>query len=254
MWTTPETRAPAGADYTFLPALNSSVDSWSASVSQVNVSYAFRYRANDRLYFGFRPFFNALLLGGPEGWATYAFPEQAYGFGLDASAAFRVSPRWTIFGGSTVGVFSNFEDLGSSDYMVRGMVRGPGRLLAAYRPTESLTLAFGVMFLDNPALDWLPTGGVVWTPSQRFRMELLFPRARLFFRPRESLSVYGLFQFADSLYSVGEPRSAPNANWKDRMRPRCTDSPAAAPERKRYLAPTFTGQRTSRGLSKGSFW
>jgi hypothetical protein len=144
------------------------------------------------------------MMGGPGGYID-PFPEQAYSVGLDASAAFQFTPRWSLMGGSTLGFFTNFQDLGTDDVFQHGLVRAPGRLLLMYRPRETLTIALGVMYLDNNDLDWLPTGGVVWTPSDRWRMELLFPRSRVFYRIRESLSVYGLFQFANNLYGVGEP-------------------------------------------------
>src|SRR5690606_38686313 len=53
-----------------------------------------------------------------------------------------------------------------------------GRGFGVFKWTEQTTLIAGVAYFDRPDVAVLPVGGVIWTPSDVWRLELLFPRPK----------------------------------------------------------------------------
>lgn len=60
--------------------------------------------------------------------------------------------------------------------------RLPSRLLVFWTCTEKLTLSGGVVYLDREDVDWLPSAGLIYKPSDDWRVELLIPRPRVAWR------------------------------------------------------------------------
>ena len=86
-----------------------------------------------------------------------------------------------------VGVFSDFE--GS----VRKGVRFPGHVVGYYRCNPIVDLALGIEYLDRDDISLLPVAGMIVTPRNELRLELVFPRPRvdLQISPTQSLYLAG---------------------------------------------------------------
>ncbi len=116
------------------------------------------------------PGFAVHYLDGPAGGDL---PPRVY----DAYAQFRwmhrVSPRLGIDLAVTPGVFSDFEQ--STDEAIR--IAGHG--VAMLNWTPRLKAVLGAAYLDREDIDVLPIGGLIWTPHDDLKLELVFPRPRI---------------------------------------------------------------------------
>jgi len=100
-------------------------------------------------------------------------PSKAFSAFLDAG--WQSDPA-TIFGaelGLRVGMFSDFDAVGSESWRVLGRAIGRVRL------TPQATLKLGVMYLDRNRVQLLPAGGVLWQPNPGTRLDLFFPEPKL---------------------------------------------------------------------------
>jgi hypothetical protein len=79
-----------------------------------------------------------------------------------------------------VGVFSDFE--GSA----KDGVRFPSHAVTFWKLSETTTWLLGVDYLDWDDLNLLPVFGFVWTPSEDFRIDAVFPRPRVSVRVMDS--------------------------------------------------------------------
>ena len=68
----------------------------------------------------------------------------------------------------------------------------------AWEAREDLRVVAGVIYLDRYDVNLLPAGGLLWTPSDDRRFELIFPRPRLAWRIKETS------QAAQWVYLAGE--------------------------------------------------
>jgi len=131
-----------------------------------------------------------------DGPAAPDVPPRVY----DAYAQFRwmrrLSSSWGIDLAVTPGVFSDFEQ--STDEALR--ITGHGVL--AWTCSPRLKLAVGVAYLDREDLGVLPVGGLIWTPRDDVRFELVAPR------PRIARRIYWAGHFGDEvqdwIYIAGE--------------------------------------------------
>ncbi len=85
----------------------------------------------------------------------------------------RFTPRFGIDFALTPGVYSDFEQ--STDEAFRT----PGHVVSRFEWTPNVHFVLGVAYLDRPDLDWLPIGGIVWTPHEDLKLDLVFPRPRI---------------------------------------------------------------------------
>ena len=80
-----------------------------------------------------------------------------------------VSPGW----------YSDFKNDSSQALRVTGHGFG------AWEADENLRVVAGVIYLDRYDVNLLPAGGLLWTPRDDARLELIFPRPRLAWRIAE---------------------------------------------------------------------
>ena len=116
--------------------------------------------------------FNARLLDGP---IAPELPSQLY----DAYMEFRWLHKRDWGGmefGVTPGLYSDFEQ--NSDEALR--IKGRAGTLYEWRP--DLKVVVGILYLDRRDINWLPVGGVIYTPTPDTRYELIFPRTKVGWR------------------------------------------------------------------------
>ena len=116
------------------------------------------------------PGFAVHYLDGPAG---VDLPPRLY----DAYTQFRwmsqLSPRLGVDLAVTPGVYSDFEQ--NSDDALR--ITGHG--IGAWTINPNLKMVLGASYLDRPDIDVLPIGGLIWTPREDVRFELIFPHPRI---------------------------------------------------------------------------
>lgn len=115
------------------------------------------------------PAFEVQMLDGP---SAPSMPAELY----DASISFlhirKFTDRFSMHFGATPGVHSDFQK--SSDEAIRI----PARILGLWDWLPDTQLILGVLYLARDDVNFLPAGGIIWTPNEDTRLELIFPRPR----------------------------------------------------------------------------
>jgi hypothetical protein len=116
------------------------------------------------------PGFAAHFLEGPE---ISDLPPRVYDAYVQFRWMRRLTPKLGMDLAVTPGVFSDFEH--SNDRAFR--ITGYGAGMYTCSPTTKLIL--GVAYLDRKDLRVLPVGGIIWTPNDDLKFELMAPRPRI---------------------------------------------------------------------------
>jgi hypothetical protein len=116
------------------------------------------------------PGFTLHYLDGPAG---VDLPPQLY----DAYMQFRwlsqITPRWGLDLAITPGVFSDFNQ-SSNDAL-----RLTGHGAAAWTCNPDTKFVLGAAYLDRPDVNVIPVGGIIWTPNDDVKLDLLFPEPKI---------------------------------------------------------------------------
>ncbi len=99
-------------------------------------------------------------------------PGQLHEAYFDIRYIKRFTPALAIDLGITPGLYSDFE--GNHEHAFRLGARG--LVAMTYSPTTQIVV--GLAYLDREDVDFLPLGGIVWTPNDAQRLELVSPRPR----------------------------------------------------------------------------
>jgi hypothetical protein len=122
------------------------------------------------------PGFATHFWSGPQFPLTPGLPARAY----DAYLNVAWNPQFsrTVEGelAFRVGVYSDFSQIINESIRYQGA----GYALIALSP--SFQLKAGVVYLDRNRIKILPAGGVIWTPNDDVRLEILFPNPKLAMR------------------------------------------------------------------------
>lgn len=136
-----------------------------------------------------RPQFNLYLLDGP---VAPDLPAELY----DAKVQFRwmrpVGERWIMDIAVAPGYHADFKT-NSGDAL-----RITGHGLGLLNWSEQTKVALGIVYLDRTDLSLLPAFGIIYTPHDDARWELIMPRPRVAWRP------HGWCGPDDWLYIAGE--------------------------------------------------
>jgi hypothetical protein len=85
-------------------------------------------------------------------------------------------------------------------------MRVTGHGFTAWEAREDLRVIAGLIYLDRYDVDFLPAGGLLWTPADDKRFELIFPRPRLAWRiaerPRASHWLYIAAEFGGNQWAM----------------------------------------------------
>ncbi len=126
------------------------------------------------------PGFDFHLVDGPESAVANGadMPPQLYDLYLQIRWLLKLSERWSLTAATTPGYYTDFEGDHSD------ALRVTGQLLAIWEWRPQSQLIFGVVYLDREDIGFLPAGGLIWTPNDENRLELIFPRPRFLHRYR----------------------------------------------------------------------
>ena len=116
------------------------------------------------------PGFAVHYLQGPE---NADLPPRLYESYVDFRWLSQVTPTLGLDLAITPGVFSDF-DQGSDDAF-----RLTGHAAAAWTWNETTKLVLGAAYLDRFDVEVIPIGGVIWTPSDELKFDLVFPHPKI---------------------------------------------------------------------------
>lgn len=100
-------------------------------------------------------------------------PPTTYDAYLDTAWRPVITPTISADLGFRVGVYTDFNMINSRS------IRLIGRGLGLVTLNPRWQMAAGIVYLDRFGIKLLPAGGLVWTPNQDVRWEILFPRPKL---------------------------------------------------------------------------
>jgi hypothetical protein len=137
------------------------------------------------------------LLNGPE---ITDLPSRLFDASVETVLSLPVRDGWFVQAALSPSVFTDGENL-SGDAL-----RLPGRLLVFWSCTEKLTLSGGVVYLDREDVSVLPSAGVIWKPSDVWRIEAIMPRPRVAWRydhdARRSRWLYLVGEFGGGSWAI----------------------------------------------------
>jgi len=99
-------------------------------------------------------------------------PGQVYDVYLDLHWRPIERERWGLSLGLTPGFYGDFERVDGDTFQLTGWA------LANYRLNEQWNVLGGLAYVRQLQSNLLPIGGVVWTPNDDLRLELVVPRPR----------------------------------------------------------------------------
>src|SRR5581483_10579864 len=119
------------------------------------------------------PGFATHILSGP---SSTDLPAALYENWLEVRWLKKANDTWTFDLAVAPSLFTDYRN--TSD----GAFRIPGRAIALYTYSPELQLAAGVLYLNREDIAALPMAGLIWTPNDQFKADLIFPRPRLMIR------------------------------------------------------------------------
>ncbi len=111
-----------------------------------------------------------------EGPTATDLPAQLYDFSFETVGALPIGEHWFVQAAIAPSFFTDSHNTGRTAF------RLPGRLLAFWKYSESLTFLAGVLYLDRDDVKALPSAGVLWNPNDDWKFELAAPRPRVAWR------------------------------------------------------------------------
>jgi hypothetical protein len=119
------------------------------------------------------PGFRIHVLDGPD---APDLPGQLYETYVEFRWLSQVTAAWGIDVAVSSGLYTDFERTNDES------LRITGRGVAAYTFSERAKVVMGVAYLDREDVSLLPVAGLIWTPHESVRLDLIAPRPRLAYR------------------------------------------------------------------------
>jgi hypothetical protein len=153
------------------------------------------------------PGFGTTFVDEATGAADPGLPAQLYESWLQARWLRKIGDRFGVDLAVAPGWYSDFvNDTPQS-------LRVTGHGFGAWEYSKDLRVVAGVIYLDRYDVNLLPAGGLLWTPADDRRLELIFPRPRLAWRvaggddagtarPRAAQWVYLAGEFGGNQWAV----------------------------------------------------
>lgn len=116
------------------------------------------------------PGFAVHYLDGPAG---VEMPPRLYDAYCQFRWLHRFSPRWGADVSITPGVYSDFDQEDSEAF------RLTGHAVDAWTWCPTTKIIMGVGYFNRLDVKVLPVGGIIWTPSEDWDFELLFPQPKI---------------------------------------------------------------------------
>ncbi len=143
------------------------------------------YFANQENTLFFEPRFAMNFFNGPKGNFIDHY-ESLSSTDFDASLGLRWLPKFQLNKMATplefdlffsVGLYSDFKSVTGKSF------RFPSWAYLSLDLTNNIKAKIGVWVLDRERYTLMPSGGVIWTPNDRWEFQILFPNPRITYRP-----------------------------------------------------------------------
>ncbi len=115
------------------------------------------------------PGYGMHLVDGPQ---APDLPPQLQDVYLDVRQLYKMSPTFMLDMAVTPGLYSDFQQRD------RDAFRLGARMLGVFTYSPQLQFVVGLAYLDRKDVNFFPLGGVIWTPDDDTRVELISPRPR----------------------------------------------------------------------------
>ena len=119
------------------------------------------------------PSFGVHYLDGP---SSPVLPTKLYDASIEWRHLRRLNNRWAMDIAVTTGYYSDFEQSSSDAFRISG------RGLAIYEWSPTTKVIFGVAYLNRAGASVVPVGGLLVTPHDGLRLELIIPRPKIAWR------------------------------------------------------------------------
>ena len=100
-------------------------------------------------------------------------PAQLYDFSFETVGMLPIGERWFVQAAIAPSIFTDSHNTG------RKAFRLPGRVLAFWKYSDTLTFTAGILYLDRDDVKAIPSAGVLWNPNEDWKFELAAPRPRI---------------------------------------------------------------------------
>jgi hypothetical protein len=121
------------------------------------------------------PGFAFHLWNGPDSTAFPGSPDMpgaTYSSYLDFGWRPQITPHFSADFGVRPGLYGDYQFFNEDTFRIKA------RALGIFTPNPQFQWVFGVLYLDRLNLKILPAGGLIWTPREGVRWEILFPRPK----------------------------------------------------------------------------
>lgn len=118
----------------------------------------------------FTPGFTVHYLQGPQ---PVDLPPRLYDAYIDFRWMSQVTPTLGLDLAVTPSIFSDFDQDSGKAF------RLPAHAAAAWTLNETTKIVLGAAYLDRPDVEVIPIGGVIWTPNEEMKYDLVFPHPRI---------------------------------------------------------------------------
>jgi hypothetical protein len=105
-------------------------------------------------------------------------PPQLHEGYVDFRWLAQVTPQFGLDLAITPGIFSDFQQSSTNAF------RLTGHAAAAWTWNETTKFVLGAAYLDRPDVEWIPIGGLIWTPTDDVKFDLVFPHPKISHRIR----------------------------------------------------------------------
>jgi len=116
------------------------------------------------------PGFAVHFLDGP---AAPDLPAKVYDAYLQFRWWRRFTPRFGLDMAVTPGLYGDFEQTRDGALRITGYAAG------VFNWTETAKIVGGASYLDRDDVPFLPIGGLIWTPNDEYKFELVCPRPKI---------------------------------------------------------------------------
>lgn len=128
-------------------------------------------------------------------------PDQLYGLQAELRWLIPLRETWAVDLGAGGGEFSDINGLGSRGFRVTG------RAIFVKTVSDRLKWSVGALYLGRQNLKAIPVAGLIYTPQDDVRIELLIPRSRIARRvawvgTREHWMYFGLELFGGNSWAI----------------------------------------------------
>ena len=153
---------------------------------------------NQQLLFQGTGIWNGRYWSGPD---SPAMPPHVNQFGADLQLSSVNAGPWNWMLGVTPQINSDFErQLTSDAYMV------DARVVVYNKLSPQLTLAVGAAYWDRADDIFIPYGGLIWTPDDRWEVRAMFPKSRVSYylgnTGATDVWMYGAAEYSVDAYQI----------------------------------------------------